>query len=640
MSRIFSSIQNKKYTTKERYFSFIVLIFTVGIFFAFGIFHLGKFETTDEHLWKYDRIPGYWNALLSQDWEKTYINDKPGITVALISGIGLLKEPHPEKTEKMGQTGEAEKIFENYNVSQSERINIIFRLPVLIFSALALFLFFWLILRAFDSYPIALLGTMFIAFNPILVGMAQIINPDSFFWIFGGLASCAYIAFLNLRQPKFLLLTGIFTGLALLSKYTAFLLFLFFPLFLIAKIIFQDPETAKYITLSTILRHIRDICIIFFLALLVFTLFLPAVFIHPEYLFKGISQFFGTQTLTLFFGSAGLIFLVLFLIRKHIGTILAWIARERYTILTVTATLFLLLIALVMINAWSGERLAPVSALRDQAYTNEPKEFNFKPLLDRKDGSPQTAVKIFLMEATPLIFSLSPLVLLIFFCLFTQILLRKVTDTASAVIFTILAFSLAYLLFAQSAHVVTNARYLIYLYPLIALLTAVSLVELFAKRRQFSIIFMVLSILLLLWGSWSLFLLRPFYFSYTNFLLPQTLSIHDSWGHGSYEAAEYLNSLPNAERLIIWSNSDTVCRFFVGQCLKSRRIDLARVTPDYFVISKRGAIKVHNRFLLENNPDPTRDSDYYFDTLNNRAVWSLSINNRSQNFITIIPFEK
>lgn len=609
-------------------------------FFVFGFFHLGKFETTDEHLWKYDRIPAYWSALLSQDWEQTYINDKPGVTVALISGIGLLYEPHPEKTEKITETREEEKIFENYNILQSEKTNIIFRLPVLIFSTLSLLVFFWLLFRAFGSRPIALLGTMFIAFNPILLGIAQIINPDSFFWIFGGLATCAYMALLNTRQQKFLLLAGLLTGFALLSKYTAFILFLFFTLFLFAKIIFQDPETAKQITLPTLLRHIRDILIIFLIALLTFALFLPAVFIHPDYLFKGISQFFSVQTLTIFFGSAGLMFLVLFVMRKHVGITLAWIANKRHGILTVLATLFLLLISLVLINAWSSERLAPVSALRDQAYANEPKEFNFKPLLDRKDGSLQTTAKIFLMEATPLVFSLSPLILLIFLCLFTQILLRKVTDTAGAVVFTVLVFVFLYLISAQSAHVVTNARYIILLYPLIAIMTAVSLVELFAKRKQFSLIYMVLSILLFALGSISLFTLRPFYFSYANFLLPQPLSIHDSWGHGSYEAAEYLNSLPDAERLIIWSNSDTVCRFFVGKCLKSRRIDLARATPDYFVISKRGVIKLGNRFLLENNPHPDRDSDYYFDQLLSTSVWSLSINDRPQNFITIIPFEK
>ena len=149
---------------------------------------------------------------------------------------------------------------------------------------------------------------------------------------------------------------------------------------------------------------------------------------------------------------------------------------------------------------------------------------------------------------------------------------------------------------------------------------------------------MILALYIL--GTLLLLSLRPYYFSYTNALLPEEFSIHDSWGHGSYEAATYLNALPEAENLVIWSNSDTVCRFFVGRCLKSRRIDLGRVTPDYFVISKRGAIKISNRFLFTNNPNPEKDSDYYFDKLENGAVWELFINNRKENFIKIIPFEK
>ncbi|MGK2848841.1 MAG: phospholipid carrier-dependent glycosyltransferase [Minisyncoccota bacterium] len=626
--------------TLERHFSHIVLLITMIVFFFLGFFHLGKFETTDEHLWKYSRIEQYWSAIKTQEWEQTYINDKPGVTVALISGIGLLFEPHPKNNEKIPQSGEGEKLFEAYNIAQSEQTNFTFRLPVLIFATLSLFLFFRLLFLGFASYPIALFSTIFIALNPILLGMSQIINPDSVFWIFGGLSICAYMALVRTKKITFLWLTGILTGFALLSKYTAFILFLFYGLFFLAHIIFQDSDTAKQITAKQLLRYLVDIFCIFLISLVIFSVFLPAVLFHPEYLFKGISQFLTLKNFLVIASSAFVLLLTLLSFQRLVGIGLGWLANKRHWILTIISSLFLLLITLLLINVWSGERLSPVSSLRDQAYANEPKEFNFKPILDRKDDSLHTTFQLFLMEATPLIFSVSPLVLFLFLCAFTQILLRKVSDTAGAIIVTMISFILLYLISAQYAQVVTNVRYIILLYPLIAILSAVILTDLFAKRINASSIFMRIAFLLLLVMGTLAFISRPFYFSYTNFLLPQTLSIHDSWGHGSYESAQYLNSLPDAERLIIWSNSDTVCRFFVGKCLKSRHIDLARVTPDYFVISKRGAIKVSNRFLLENNPQPAKDSDYYFDQLREKSVWSIHINNRPDNFIAVIPFRQ
>ena len=87
--------------TKEKTFVFSMLLISILSFFAFGFFHIDKFETTDEHLWKYGRIKQYWQAVKTQDWEKTYINDKPGVTVALVSGFGLLSHPDPEKKQML-----------------------------------------------------------------------------------------------------------------------------------------------------------------------------------------------------------------------------------------------------------------------------------------------------------------------------------------------------------------------------------------------------------------------------------------------------------------------------------------------------------------------------------------------------------
>ena len=227
---------------QEKITSSLIVAILMILFFTFGYYHLTKFETTDEHLWKYGRIKQYWQAVKTQDWKNTYINDKPGVTIALFSGAGLLFEPNPESHRINDPNITQNRLFKIYDIKKTDFINLIFRLPILILATLSIPLFFWLILKAFDSVLLALFSTIFIALNPILIGMTQIINPDSYFWMFGGLSAFSYLAHLNKKGKKFLILTCIFTGLALLSKYTAVMLFVFYGLALISKFIFSEKE--------------------------------------------------------------------------------------------------------------------------------------------------------------------------------------------------------------------------------------------------------------------------------------------------------------------------------------------------------------------------------------------------------------
>ncbi len=623
---------------KEKTLIFSLLLFSILTFFAFGLFHLDKFETTDEHLWKYGRIKQYWQAVSTQDWEKTYINDKPGVTVALVSGIGLLSQPSPESKQLIAGTARE---YEKYDTTQSEKVNFAFRLPILIFATLSLLLFFYLAYKSFNSLWIGLLTTTLIAFNPILLGISQIINPDSFFWIFGGLSMFAYLAFANTKQKKFLILCGVLTGFSLLSKYTAFMLFLFYGLTAFSKIIFQKAEDAEKTDWKHLAKIFSHITIIFLISIGVFAVLLPAVFIKPEYLFKGISQFLNLKSVAALFFLAGIIAIFTIYKRNLVGKFSSALARKRHTIFAVICLAFSLLIITSFVNVWTGQKLARVDALRDAAYANEPKEFNFKPLITKQTNFVKKNVELFMMEVYPFIFSIRPFLLLFIFFLTINSFKKKISDENAAVIFPILSFSLLYFASTIFAGIVTNVRYSILLYPLFAALGALTISEIAKKFKiKKDQVFLIASLLIMLLSSYTLWSLRPFYFSYANIFLPNDFSIHDSWGHGSYEAATYLNSLPNASSLVIWSNSDTVCRFFNGKCIRSRKIDLNLINPDYFVISKRGELKLSNRFVLINNQKPEKDSDYYFEKLKKDFAWQLLINNREDNYIKIIKFEK
>lgn len=626
---------------KEKVFAIFVLFATLISFFSFGFYHLGKFETTDEHLWKYDRIPQYWQALKEKDWSRTYINDKPGVTVALISGIGLLSEPDPQSNQKISLKNPAESnLFEKYNHLQSETTNLNFRLPILIFATLSLLAFFYFSYLAFSSYPVSLLVTVLIATNSILLGISQIINPDSFFWIFGGLSFLSYLSFLKIQKKWLLVASGVLVGFSLLSKYTAFILFVLFFISAFGKIIFQEKNLALKFNWKDFLKNIYELAIIFLISNLTFAIFLPAVFLNPDYLFKGISQFLSLKIIL-----SGLLLIILFgaLIswkKELLGQIAAKISQKKSILLFISLLLFSFLILISILNVLIGQKISPVNELRDLAYLNEPKEFNFKPLLDRKTSSISENIKLFLMEAYPFIFSVSPLLIIALFFLTAQAWRKKISPENYLILFSIELFILIYFFSTLLAHIVTNARYSIILYPLFSILGAISLVEFmkFMKLKSDKNI-IALSAILLLFGIFQFWQIKPFYFSYTNFILPQKYTIHDSWGHGAYEAAQYLNSLPNSENLIIYSNTETVCRFFKGKCLKSRKIDLNSVQPDYFVITKRGALKEKNHFEFTPQSKYSKDSEYYFENLDTNYVWQILIDNRPDNFIKVVKFE-
>ncbi|KKP68900.1 MAG: Glycosyl transferase, family 39 [Candidatus Moranbacteria bacterium GW2011_GWE1_35_17] len=625
---------------QERIVTLLILFISVISFFSFGFYHLGKFETTDEHLWKYDRIPQYWKALKEKNWEETYINDKPGVTVALISGAGLLVEPDPKANQYLPAKNATEgKLFEHYNYQQSEITNFRFRLPILIFSSLSLLAFFYLILKAFDSHRVALLSTILIATNPILLGISQIINPDSFFWIFGGLSVAAYLAYLNTQKRKFLILCGLITGFALLSKYTAFMLFFFFILSALGKIIFQKEDLALKTNWQTLARYFLGIGFIFVISNIIFSIFLPATFVKPEYLFKGISQFLNLKIILVGIGLFLGFFALITWKKNIIGQITQQLSKQKKYLVLLPLALLSVLILISLLNVWTGQIISPVNELRDLAYINEPKEFNFKPLMDKKNGSILNNPQLYLMEAYPFIFSISPFLIVLIFFSTILVLKGKISQKSYTVLFSLSIFILFYFFSTLLAKIVTNARYSIILYPLIAIMGGIIIREslnLF-KLKTFKHFIITVAVIFIL-SIISLWQNKPFYFSYTSFLLPQEYTIHDSWGHGAYETAQYLNFLPQANDLVIWSNSDTVCRFFKGNCLKNRKIDLSVIQPDYFVISKRGALKDKNHFVLENNPNPQKDAQSYFENLETNYVWQIIINNRSDNYIKVIKF--
>ncbi len=131
--------------------------------------------------------------------------------------------------------------------------------------------------------------SIFIFLSPIILGISQIVNPDATVWSFGFAALFAFLLFLKEGRFGMLALSSAFAGFALLSKYSATFILIFLPLSLFSlkpsstENAFSVPEDLARFLKKALLGYV-----LFLIgALVIFALFMPAVFIAPELIYEG-----------------------------------------------------------------------------------------------------------------------------------------------------------------------------------------------------------------------------------------------------------------------------------------------------------------------------------------------------------------
>ncbi len=606
-------IENKKLLI--RLFLFSVVIF----YFLFGFYHLSDFVTADEHYWFYERIPQYWHALMDGNIKKTLINDKPGVALALVSGGGLFFEKSP--SEHLVKISE---YLKAYNTSRTKGINLAFRLPLLIFNGIFIFFFFWIIRKITQNYWIALWSSTLIALSPVLMGISQIVNPDALLWTFSAAAIFSYLALLKYNQKKYLLLSAVFTGFAILSKYTADILFPYFIFLILAYYVFEKKESSADESKKYFFRQFLNLLLIIAGSMAVVSIFLPAIFVKPVYLYRLTLGFAPMKEyFWLFLAPVICIIIDTLALKNKISIFIKKffsknIAPARIIFVAVLVIFLVLLIGRNVFPQWKMFKSIPFD-IKKLAYADD---LGYSPNFFEK----------LLLEFNPLVFSLTPIAIALVIFYWLKLILKK-NDPFFFYAFSLTFFILAYFFASAQAGVVATIRYSLILYPLVFFLSGIGLwnfLECF--KRKDNLVKLLASFTLIVFSLISLLLIRPFYFNYTSNFLPKNKLITDAWGYGGYEAAQKLNSLPNPQELTVWSDYYGFCEFFRGKCLMDYKFDEANFKIDYYVITRRGEIRYNfdNYWLnrggiqiqkIYANPDP---------------FWSLFINGRKGNFIKII----
>ncbi len=601
-----------KKISKSTIKSIILLCAVIVVFIGSGLYHLNKFETTDEHFWRLERIPQYWQAIKQRNIPDTYINDKPGVSVALISGTGL-----PFVSQNRSDYASVQ----DYTMT----LNYALRLPILLFNGLVMLpLLFWLLTRAFDR-RIASIGIILIGINPILIGISQIINPDALLWSFSAGAIFSFFALLKTDEKKFIILTGILTGFALLSKYTANLLFVFYTMIAGFWLIYEKVKNPNKWLKILLLRYLS----IWIVAIFIFILFLPAVVLDIDLFTYG--TFFSPPLKPIIIPLLTLLFAITtdaFLFKSHTTLYIAnSIKKFKKQILILASIPLLLLILFALINAWTNATFVPLDNLKEVVADTQKLQFPmFEGLPTPIYFTGEIAIQSF-----NIIFALTPIILIFTITTIVLVFFNKIPPRYNVIIIFCVTVPLIFFAGGLVSETFVNTRYTLMLIPLFSLLASIGISTLTpSKKHLFAFI-----VLIIFAESISVYFSAPHYFNYQNIFLPKKYILTDSWSYGIFETAQYLNELPNAKDLTIWSDRKAICYYFVGNCIMRRKIDATKNPPDYFVLTRRGVVRHHFKWLNDFDAPYSVDSVYADEILNNPS-WKYNILNKEKNYIKII----
>ncbi|HLN18865.1 MAG TPA: glycosyltransferase family 39 protein, partial [Patescibacteria group bacterium] len=341
-------IKEKKERSRNKNWTlgfFLAIIVILNLFF--GSYHLAEFAAVDEPLWTFNRIPKFWNNVKEREFYKTMVSDKPGITVAILSGIGL-NWTNPKEYQLFEGEDKA-----NEGIPGIKKMNFAMRFPILLFNAILLIPLYFFIRRLAEKKTAAF-SLILIGLSPILLGMSTIINPDSLLWSISALAFLGYLVYLQDHEKKYLYLSGFFLGLAILTKYIANIFYVYFFGLIFLEYIFKRE---KYTDIPGYFqRAFRDYFSLVLVSLLTFFLFLPAAWVNVMRVLEGtiLSKAFIKFWPVFLLLLAQFIIDMKFLKSRILEKIMKKMIRLRKIIVGIILFIFILSIAATILNTYSG----------------------------------------------------------------------------------------------------------------------------------------------------------------------------------------------------------------------------------------------------------------------------------------------
>jgi len=258
-------------------------VVTFGLILAILIprlLDLKSFVTTDERLWLERSGRFYW-ALAHHDFAATFQKSHPGVTVMWAGLVGyraVFPNYYQEGKNKPISLYRIEQIERESNLPL--RLLIAGRMTMVVIHLIVLILSFLFASRIFGKLP-ALIGFLLIAFDPFHIALSTVLHLDGLLADLGLLSLLAFLVYLNERDNMALVVSAIAAGSAWLTKSPGF--FLIPVIFLLALIDFVRSKNTwvKAGWSKPAFHYMKALMGWGVIALLIFCLLWPAMWVDP-----------------------------------------------------------------------------------------------------------------------------------------------------------------------------------------------------------------------------------------------------------------------------------------------------------------------------------------------------------------------
>lgn len=251
-----------------------ILVYLLVCFFS--LYNLGRSAiNNDAQLW-YTRTQNFIKEVKRFNWAETYQNPKPGVTVMWISGISL--DTFLSLYEKIFHFRPLIYTYDTFKYVHSAVL-----LPLVITSLVFIYFLGFFIKKTLGS-QVSLFTLILVGFQPFYIGISRIFHADSVVTSFMGLCVIFSLLFIK-RFYLSALVSGVFAGLAILSKSSAAYLIPFIVLTLLVDWLFEKRK---------VLHYVKYFSIWLFTCSLTFFVLFPSMWVKPirtlEKVFVGSAQ--------------------------------------------------------------------------------------------------------------------------------------------------------------------------------------------------------------------------------------------------------------------------------------------------------------------------------------------------------------
>ncbi len=203
----------------------IGLLLAVFVWFSRS-YQADRFVTSDEPAWAY-RSARFVAALAEGNWRGTALSGHPGVTTMWLGGLSLWQGQ--EHSKDLSEALQAAQALADYDPSDAEALRPLVRLlpqakkgMAVAHAVVALAIWLLLVRLVERRYALAAAGLLFL--DPYYLGLSRVLHLDA---LMSGLMLVALLATMvytaDLRR-RWLMVAGLATGLAILTKTTAFIL--------------------------------------------------------------------------------------------------------------------------------------------------------------------------------------------------------------------------------------------------------------------------------------------------------------------------------------------------------------------------------------------------------------------------------